>query len=232
VHRASTADTLKGFLPVDVIRNKYSAELTGRQHITPLDRIRIFFTSGGPVMYPLALVLIWSLIIIVLRLVALYSPALATISLMQDHPDPQTLPQQSRGIVQQISSYCLLHQSASRSDLEKGVKQLLLKAFPALERHLATLAVLAAAAPLLGLLGTVSGMIAMFEAITRFGTADPKLLAGGISEALLTTQAGLAIAILILLAHNLLRNRCDRLQADLEHGALNLINTITQSKSA
>jgi len=80
-----------------------------------------------------------------------------------------------------------------------------------LNRGLATVAVLAAVSPLLGLLGTVTGMIETFQSITLFGTGDPKLMSGGISQALVTTQLGLAVAIPLVLFHSLLVGRANRL---------------------
>lgn len=80
-----------------------------------------------------------------------------------------------------------------------------------LNRGLPTVAVLAAVSPLLGLLGTVTGMIETFQSITLFGTGDPKLMSGGISQALITTQLGLAVAIPLVLFHSLLAGRANRL---------------------
>ncbi|MGI9272127.1 MAG: MotA/TolQ/ExbB proton channel family protein [Woeseiaceae bacterium] len=80
-----------------------------------------------------------------------------------------------------------------------------------LSRGLATVAVLAAVSPLLGLLGTVTGMIETFQSITLFGTGDPKLMSGGISQALVTTQMGLAVAIPLVLFHSLLVGRANQL---------------------
>lgn len=80
-----------------------------------------------------------------------------------------------------------------------------------LSRGLATVAVLAAVSPLLGLLGTVTGMIETFQSITLFGTGDPKLMSGGISQALVTTQLGLSVAIPLVLFHSLLTGRANRL---------------------
>lgn len=85
-----------------------------------------------------------------------------------------------------------------------------------LERGLSIIGVLASIAPLLGLLGTVTGMINTFQAITIFGTGDPRMMSTGISEALITTQAGLAIAIPLLLGHHFLKRRTSRLIADME----------------
>src|SRR5690554_7915466 len=77
-----------------------------------------------------------------------------------------------------------------------------LRELPALEMGQTIIKLFAGIAPLLGLLGTVTGMIATFQAITNFGTGDPKLMAGGISQALVTTVEGLIVAIPLLLAHN------------------------------
>ncbi len=80
-----------------------------------------------------------------------------------------------------------------------------------LNAGLPTVAVLAAVSPLLGLLGTVTGMIETFQSITLFGTGDPKLMSGGISQALITTQLGLAVAIPLVLLHSILTGRVNRL---------------------
>ncbi len=85
--------------------------------------------------------------------------------------------------------------------LELKLDDAILKEIPALERGLSLLKLLSGIAPLLGLLGTVTGMILTFQAITLFGTGDPKLMAGGISQALITTVLGLVVAIPILLLH-------------------------------
>jgi biopolymer transport protein ExbB len=91
-----------------------------------------------------------------------------------------------------------------------------LKEMPRLERFLPTLGVLAAIAPLLGLLGTVTGMINTFQVITAVGTGDPRMMSGGISEALLTTQFGLTVAIPIMIIHHFLERRVDKIVGDME----------------
>ncbi len=87
----------------------------------------------------------------------------------------------------------------------------ILREIPKVERGLVTLAIMAAIAPMLGLLGTVSGMIETFQSITLFGTGDPKLMSGGISQALVTTELGLAVAIPILLIHSGLSSQSNRI---------------------
>jgi biopolymer transport protein ExbB len=110
----------------------------------------------------------------------------------------------------------LNHVGESRQAVENALQEGLLSQLPRLERFLPTLNVLAAIAPLLGLLGTVTGMISTFQAITVFGTGEPKVMAGGISEALITTQIGLGVAVPIMFLHHLLDRRVDKIIGDIE----------------
>jgi len=91
-----------------------------------------------------------------------------------------------------------------------------------LYRGLATLSLFATISPLLGLLGTVTGMIETFDSIALFGTGDPKLMSGGISQALVTTQLGLAVAVPLLLIHSFLRGRASRVAARVTQEAAQL----------
>lgn len=84
--------------------------------------------------------------------------------------------------------------------------------------------VIAAVAPLMGLLGTVTGMIETFDVITEFGTGDPKLLSGGISAALVTTMLGLIVAIPLLLLGNLLSGWAQSIKDSMEQSALHIVN--------
>lgn len=95
--------------------------------------------------------------------------------------------------------------------LSLKLDEAILREIPKIERGLITLAMLAAIAPMLGLLGTVSGMIETFQSITLFGTGDPKLMSGGISQALVTTELGLAVAIPLLLIHSAISSKSNRL---------------------
>lgn len=95
-----------------------------------------------------------------------------------------------------------------------------------LERYLNTLGTIAAITPLLGLLGTVIGMIKVFSAITSFGVGDPTVLAGGISEALITTAAGLSVGIPSLIFHRYFRGKVNALTMDMEQEAIRLVEVI------
>lgn len=95
-----------------------------------------------------------------------------------------------------------------------------------LGRYLNTLGTIASVAPLLGLLGTVFGMIDIFGVIMNAGTGNAGLLAGGISTALLTTAAGLSVAIPTLLFHRFLESKVDRIALDMEEQALRLVEVL------
>lgn len=107
--------------------------------------------------------------------------------------------------------------------LELKLDDAILREMPALEKHLSLLKLLSGVAPLLGLLGTVTGMILTFQAITLFGTGDPKLMAGGISQALMTTVLGLVVAIPILLLHSIAATRSREIIQILEEQAAGFI---------
>ncbi|CAH0529112.1 MotA/TolQ/ExbB proton channel family protein [Vibrio hippocampi] len=92
-----------------------------------------------------------------------------------------------------------------------------------LEKGLSMLKLLAALAPMLGLLGTVTGMIETFQVITQFGNADPKVMAGGISMALVTTVLGLIAAMPLLLAHNILSSQAESIRNVLEKQGIGLV---------
>ncbi len=98
-------------------------------------------------------------------------------------------------------------QQRDMETLELAIDEAILKETPRFERLQGGIKLLAAVAPLLGLLGTVTGMIETFQAITLFGTGDPKLMAGGISQALITTVLGLVVAIPLLFLHVLVATR-------------------------
>ena len=95
--------------------------------------------------------------------------------------------------------------------LELKLDEAILKEMPKIQRGLGALALLAAIAPLLGLLGTVTGIIETFQSITLHGTGDPRVMSGGISQALVTTVMGLLVAIPLLLFHSFLSNKSNTL---------------------
>ncbi|MDC3132274.1 MotA/TolQ/ExbB proton channel family protein [Opitutae bacterium] len=118
------------------------------------------------------------------------------------------------------------------TNLEEILFEKILSTQPTLERFLPFMALTAAAAPLLGLLGTVTGMIKTFTLITIFGTGDAKSLSSGISEALVTTELGLVVAIPSLILHGLLSRMAKQKIGDLEQISVSFINGITGIKNS
>jgi biopolymer transport protein ExbB len=112
---------------------------------------------------------------------------------------------------------------ADTETLELKLDEAILKEVPKLETWQGAIKVIAAVAPLLGLLGTVTGMIVTFQAITLFGTGDPKLMAGGISQALVTTVLGLTVAIPLVLLHSVVASRSKALIEVLEEQSAGII---------
>lgn len=120
--------------------------------------------------------------------------------------------------------YIMQNAHAEREALEDIVCQRLLKYRPQCTRFLNILQIIAVAAPLLGLLGTVTGMIQSFSAMQDFGASNPQLFSAGISEALLTTQFGLALAIPALLAHAILSQSAERILDVFQYSCLLVLN--------
>jgi biopolymer transport protein ExbB len=123
------------------------------------------------------------------------------------------------------------HVKESRGTLEEILYEKILAVRPKLERLLPFIALTAAAAPLLGLLGTVTGMIKTFNLITVFGTGDAKSLSSGISEALVTTELGLIVAIPALIIHGLLSRMSRQKLGDMEQTAIGFINGVAVDDS-
>ena len=115
-------------------------------------------------------------------------------------------------------------------DLERKLDEVIVRESASFDRFLWIVKVIAVAAPLMGLLGTVTGMIRTFQAITLFGTGDPKLMAGGISEALVTTMLGLVVAIPLVLFHAVLSNLSKRMVDIIEEQAAGVVARRAESE--
>ena len=115
------------------------------------------------------------------------------------------------------------NKSVDTETLELKLNEAVLKEVPKINRGLLIVKVISVVAPLAGLLGTVTGMIKTFQVITLYGAGDPKLMAGGISQALVTTVLGLVVAIPMVLLHTVLSGRAKRLVNILEEQSAGLI---------
>ena len=130
----------------------------------------------------------------------------------------------------QVLAAGLAYRHAPREVLKEVIEDAGRHVVHDLERYLNSLGTIAAIAPLLGLLGTVSGMIRSFTAITTEGVGNPTVLAGGISEALITTAAGLTVAIPALIAYRYLRGRVSALVVKIEKESIRFIELLLQQQ--
>ncbi len=122
--------------------------------------------------------------------------------------------------------------NADTETLELKLSEAIFKETPALNRALLFLKIISVVAPLMGLLGTVTGMINTFQAITLYGTGDPKLMAGGISQALVTTVLGLTVAIPMVLLHTLVSGRSRRIVQVLQEQSAGIIASHAEKRSS
>ena len=194
--------------------------------------------AGGPIVWPIAAIALAVLLIVSYKLVFLNRVhgntdrvmgevnTLAASGEWQQADDLVRSLQGKNWPVVNVIRDGLRSRDQDRETLESILHESILRELPRLERGLAVLAIFGAVAPLLGLLGTVTGMIDTFRIITLFGTGDPKLMSGGISEALVTTELGLAVAIPTMLLHTFLSRRVNTIVGDMEEKAVTLTNVI------
>ena len=179
-------------------------EMANRSEQKISERFNQYMKDGGLLMYPIYLMLIIALILIAEKFIALLL--------------------HGASIKKKLSETLNSPEIRTREDAEKKIEALFAKIIPKLESRLPAISVLGTTAPLMGLLGTVMGMVELFDVITLHGTADPKLLAGGISIALLTTMAGLSVAIPVHLLHTWIAGRVEKAINNMDYDAMSLVN--------
>ena len=130
--------------------------------------------------------------------------------------------------ISQIMLAGLMKYGQSRKEIKEAIEDSANQEIPLLEKYLSTLATIGNITPLLGLLGTVFGMIKAFNVIAVMGVGKPEALAGGISEALLTTAFGLSIAIPTIVIYNYLSNRVDKIIREMEVSCVDLLDLLTR----
>ena len=129
----------------------------------------------------------------------------------------------AKGVFGQVARSISAARPFGQEAMVLRAKEALHGSVPELSRHLGTLAVLAGAAPLLGLAGTVMGIMETFRVITLYGAGNPSMMAGGIAQALMVTEAGLVVAFPMLLCHDHLQKRADAIEDECVAGATKLI---------
>ncbi len=137
-----------------------------------------------------------------------------------------------RGIAGDLLATAVKHVDEKKEYIEEVLYEKMLAARTKLERGLAFLALTATVGPLMGLLGTVMGMIATFKLISSFGSGDPKVLAAGISEALIATASGMTVAIPALLLHAFLSRKAKGIIGSMEQTAVGFINGVPNEEKS
>lgn len=125
----------------------------------------------------------------------------------------------------------LLNQQHSREVIKESIEEAGRQEIHSLERYVNSLGTIASITPLLGLLGTVIGMIKVFSAITAVGVGNPAVLAGGIKEALYTTAGGLTVAIPAIIFYRYFRGRIEELVVDMENEAIKMVELLHHNRS-
>lgn len=216
-------------IPVDITRGNALQQVKTTKSLT--EQIQ----SGGLIVYPIIAIALFSIIIVIERIIILsrlhtksdkLMPELIKTIQSDEWENAENVCFRLPGAASRVCLTCLKHKDLDKRVIEDVLQEAIMKELPVLERFLPTLKIFAAIAPLLGLLGTVTGMIGTFDVISIFGTGDPRLMSGGISEALITTKFGLIVAVPILLFHNFLSGRVSHIVNDMEKNAVSLINLL------
>lgn len=209
-------------------------QVTADQEETLMDMI----DSGGVIAWIIICLGVLALLLIALRTVFLKTASTSTDAILSrvstlikrgDMDEALGECQRKKGSMGRVVAAAIRNLDRDREHLEDIISESILNESSHLNRFGGFILVLAAVAPLLGLLGTVTGMISTFDVITEFGTGDPKLLSGGISTALVTTELGLAVAIPTLLLGHLLSGWSERIKDDMEKAALRVTNIYKDS---
>jgi biopolymer transport protein ExbB len=193
------------------------------------------FYRGGPLMYPILLCSVIAWAILLDRLVAFSKVRRSTVYLQKKVEEQLTTGQFDEAVelcceqktpLAKILRVVLKNRNGSRRELKDLADEVGEREAVALQRYLGLLGTIANITPLLGLLGTVLGMIKAFNTLAAEGVGNPVTLGGGISEALITTAAGLTVAVPTVLLHRYLSSRSERLVLELEEATMQIIDLI------
>ncbi len=197
--------------------------------VSGIDRL----TSGGPILIPIIFFSLWSHKIILERAYHLHRPRVIPSrfvtqsiyhELVRGNPDIAIkMCEKSPGPLSNVLRTGIRHRNADEETLKRVIRQAIRAEKPVLNEGLSTLAMLAPVAMFTGLLGTVLGMRGSFGALIDVQTKQLPTIADGISEALLTTAAGLIVALPSYVAYDYFRNKADRFLADLERHGMSLV---------
>ena len=234
VREAAESDRV--VVPVDLLQNKAVKRTISDAEETGLKQaLEAWFKKGGLVMYPLLLVALLALFLFAERSIVItrrgrsdakFDAELERLVAAKEYEKAADLCLKRDTGLSLVLFSVLRKARDDRETAEKSLQEGLLREQPKLERHMALLAAMGGIAPLLGLLGTVTGIIDLFTVITEVGTNDARILAGGISEALVTTEAGLIIASPTMVLHGILNERLEKATSEICVRSTELLNRI------
>jgi biopolymer transport protein ExbB len=199
------------------------------------------FQDGGWAMYPLVVLLVLGIAIAIERLINLSRAGIDANAFSQNleealrsgGPDEAArICSETRGPVASVIHAGLLRMHRGIDHVEKAIDNAGAVEMAFLERGMVWLSTVANLAPMIGFLGTVSGMISAFQAIERAGDVEPSMVAGGISEALITTASGLIVGIIIQFLHNFFASRIDRIIADMQEHTAGFVDLLAETGQA
>ena len=238
---ATDAQSATIAIPLDVLQNKaIKNSITDAKELTWTEEFKLFFKKGGIVMYPLMLVAIIALLLFLERFVMLsyrghlgrrFTKKMDALVAEKKYEEAANLCLKKETSLAMVLFAVLNKVNDTRENAERSLQEALLREQPKLERRMGLLAAMGTIAPLLGLLGTVTGIITLFTVITEVGTNDARVLAGGISEALVTTEMGLVIAIPVMILHGLLSEKIEKITSELYVQSTSLMNKVFGKES-
>lgn len=185
------------------------------------------YHAGGAVGYTITAMLIIGLLIAVYKLITLGITGSKIKSQLKNPGNPS-----SGNPLGRILKVYQENKNSDAENLELKLDEAILKELPSIESGINVIKIFAAIAPLLGLLGTVLGMIATFQTITLFGTGDPRLMAGSISMALVTTAQGIIAALPLILTHSIVASRSKSIIHILDEQTAGIIAAHTEAEKA
>lgn len=195
------------------------------------------FVKGGNFMYPLLVMLFFGVVVMIERFYTLFKAHINAKEFMVELQDAlkQNGPEgaaelcsNTRGPVATVLHAGLLRLDRGIEHVEKSIEESGAIEMAFLERGLVWLSTVANLAPLVGFLGTVSGMIRAFNDIAAAGDVDPSVVAGGISEALITTASGLIVAIPVQASYNFFLSKIDKIIIDLQESSNQFVDDLIQ----
>jgi len=223
------------WIPIDVLQTKSVMGNLSNTEQNYAQKFFSWFKAGGLVMYPLALVALAALFLAFERAFVLWKRGhisktfvnkLQPLVKGNKISEAKILCQNQNTCLGKILGTIVENCEQGKERTQKILQEVLLAEQSRLEKRMGFLAALGTIAPLLGLLGTVTGMIMLFQVITQAGTNDARILAGGISEALITTETGLIIAIPIMLLHGKLSETLDYITTEIRIQSLAILNIL------